>query len=68
MIVIDTLLRWFKENERQKMRHVRRHYLPMEEVRRRVDEADEVLLEYCAVTPPASASSAIRTRSGLCPA
>jgi glutathione synthase/RimK-type ligase-like ATP-grasp enzyme len=52
MMVIDTLLRWFKENERQKMRHVRRHYLPMEEVRRRVDEADEVLLEYCAATPP----------------
>jgi len=51
-MVIDTLLRWFKENERQKMRHVRRHYLPMEEVRRRVDEADEVLLEYCAATPP----------------
>ena len=52
MMVIDTLLRWFKENERQKMRHVRRHYLPMEEVRRRVDEADEVLLESCAATPP----------------
>ncbi len=52
MMVIDTLQRWFKENERQKMRHVRRHYLPMEEVRRRVDEADEVLLEYCAATPP----------------